>query len=156
MGESWTINSEPTKVAFIKNVERLFEEHKYITFSSPRIGPDRSIDQNSLFHMWLTIYAAHLLKKDKRDVNKGELEGMKREAKARYTAEHPDSKQWMTHTVVSPFDNKKVKLDYTSSKSWKTGEMYMVLTWLQMMAAGDGLILEAKGEFAKRQRKANG
>jgi hypothetical protein len=56
---------------------------------------------------------------------------------------------------IEDYSSGKKKKDYTSSKDWKTGEMYMVLTFIQLCAAQDGLILESKGEFAKNQREAN-
>jgi hypothetical protein len=41
-----------------------------------------------------------------------------------------------------------------SSKNYKRGEMFLFLTWLQMTAANDGLVLESLGEYARLQRKA--
>ncbi len=153
--ESFSINSSASLAAFKANVERLYNEHKYITFSAPSIGKDRSIDQNSLFHVWLTEYVAYRLKKDRRIVDPGELAGMKEIVKKRFTAVHPDCQSWMIHNVVNPF-NGSSKKGYTSSRKWKKGEMFMVLSWFQMVAADDGLILEAKGAFAKLQRVNNG
>ena len=61
----------------------------------------------------------------------------------------------MIHEVVNP-RNGDTKKDYTSSARWLRGEMFLVLTWMQMIAAEDGLILEAKGQFSKLQREHNG
>lgn len=155
MAEQWTVNSITSLTAFNKHVERLFAEHKFITFSSPRIGADRSLDQNALFHVWATEYVAYTLKKDKREVSPGELDGMKQIIKKRFTATHPACYEWMVYEIVNPF-NGATRKDYTSSKSWKRGEMYLVLDWFQMVAAEDGLILESKGQFAKLQREHNG
>lgn len=155
MSEAWTINSEHSKVAFIKYVDQMYEKHKYITFAAPRIGADRSLSQNSLFHVWCTEYIAWRLDITTKAVSKGLLAGMKLIIKKRFTASHPDSQAWMIFDVVNPF-NGKSKKDYTSSADWKRGEMFTVLTWLQMVAAEDGLILESKGEFAKAQREFNG
>lgn len=152
MGESFTINSEISRAAFIKHMNFLYEKHKYITFSSPRIGADRSMDQNALFHVWATEYAAYRLRKDKRDVSDGELDGMKRIIKKHFTAAHSEAYGFMVYELVNPFTGEKKK-DYTSSKTWKRGEMFMVLNWFQMVAAQDGLILESKGQFEKLQRK---
>ena len=55
--------------------------------------------------------------------------------------------------MVNPADPEQKKRDFTSSKDWKRGEMYHFLTWLQVTAAGDGLILESRGEYAELQRK---
>lgn len=148
--DSYTVNSATECLAFARFVERLFGEHKYLTFNW-RIGEKRSIDQNSLLHVWLTEYAAHLLDKDKKRVSRGELEGMKRHAKRMYYVE--TGQPWMVHEVVNPADPEQKKRDFTSSKDWKRGEMYHFLTWLQVTAAGDGLILESRGEYAELQRK---
>ena len=152
MSEAFTINSPTSRLAFNTYVDKLYSEHKYITFSAPRIGADRSHSQNALFHVWATEYVAYRLNKNKKDVSKGELNGMKIIIKQRYAAAHPDSFNWITESVVNPF-NLKVKKGYTSSSDWKKGEMYLVLTWFQMVAAEDGLILESRGEFARLQRR---
>ena len=149
-GEHWTVCSEPTLKAFIAHVKKVFDEHKYATWGAPRIGPDRSIDQNSLFHLWLTEYAAHLLRKDKRDVTKGECEGMKRTVKREYWKLYHFP--FMIHDVICPKTG-ATKKDFTSSASWKQGEMFHVLNYMQDVAATDGLILESKGEHAKLKRQ---
>lgn len=151
--ETFTVNSATSAMAFYRHVQELFAQHKYLTFTL-RIGEKRSLDQNALLHVWLTEYAAHLLDKDKRQVTRGELEGMKRHAKRMYYAEHGEQcASWMIHEVVNPADTSQRKRDFTSSTTWKRGEMYLFLTWLQMKAAMDGLVLESKGEYAELQRK---
>jgi hypothetical protein len=152
MPESWVINSDHSEAAFIANVKKLRAEHKYITYSAPRIGADRSIDQNALFHVWATEYAAFLLKKSKKEVSSGELDGMKRIIKREYCRAHPN--HFMVHEIVNPRTG-ETKKDYTSSANWKSGEMFMVLEWMQMQAAHDGLILESIGQYAKFQREQN-
>lgn len=154
-GESFTINSITSLAAFKKYVEDIYREKKYITFSAPRIGPDRSLDQNALLHVFCTEYAAFLLNKTKKDITSGELDGMKRIAKKKFTSAHPNHYHWMVHKVINPF-NGQSKKDYTSSKNWKRGECYIFLTWLQQTAAMDGLVLESKGEFMKNQREELG
>lgn len=155
MKESWSINSAHSLMAFNKIVEGLYKEHKYITFSAPRIGRDRSLDQNALFHVWVTEYVAYRLQIHKKEATKGLIEGMKQIIKKRFTATHPQAYEWMVFEVVNPF-NGKTKKEYTSSSDWKKGEMFLVLTWFQMVAAEDGLILESKGQFEKLQRVHNG
>ena len=150
MSEHWIVNSDHTEAAFIANLRKLRAEHGYITFSAPRIGKDRSISQNGLFHLWATEYAAHLLNKDKKSVTKGELAGMKRIIKQRFNASTPNN--FMVHDVTDPFTG-NTKRDYTSSADWKVGEAFMVMEWLQLYAANDGLILEAIGQFEKLTRK---
>ena len=146
------VNSATSLLAGQKRMERLFAEHHYVTFTW-RIGPDRSLPQNSLLHVWLTEYAAHLLNKDKRHVTDGELEGMKRHAKRMFYNE--PGERWMVQVVKNPARPEQRKNDFTSSRSWKRGEMFQFLTWLQATAAGDGLVLESKGEYAKLQREQN-
>jgi hypothetical protein len=55
--------------------------------------------------------------------------------------------------IITDYSTGKQRLDYTSSADWKTGEMFMVLTFMQLEAANQGVILESKGEFAKNQRE---
>jgi len=153
MGESWTVNSEQTKKAYIAKVEKDFSEYKYLTYAPPRIGIDRSIDQNSLFHVWCTEFAAYLTPCHTKEVTKGMLEGMKKTVKGLFYRENPYN--WMLHKVICPL-TKREKIDYTSSSSWKQGEMFLVLTFLQNFAATQGCALESKGEFNKLQRKQNG
>lgn len=150
MSDPIVINSVPALLAAIGKLRMLFEEHKYLSLVV-RIGTDRSLDQNALFHVWHTEYAAYLLSKDKRNVTRGELEGVKRITKKNYYNE--TGLAHMVHRVVNPFNPEQSKLDYTSSADWKQGEMFDFLTWLQMKAAGDGLVLESKGEFNKLQKQ---
>lgn len=155
MAESFTINSLTSRAAFNKYVDGLYKKYGHITFGAPRIGADRSMDQNALFHVWVTEYIAFKLKKDKRDVIEGEKEGMKRIIKKQFTATHPACYHWMVYLVINPLTGDSRK-DYTSSKTWKKGEMFLVLCWFQMVAAEEGLILESKGQFNKLQRESNG
>jgi hypothetical protein len=152
-GQIWTINSEHSLSAFLANVRALYDKHHYLTYPKPRIGPDRSLDQNALFHVWATEYAAHLLDKPKKEVTKGELAGMKRIAKQKYY--RYSQEPWLIHEIVDPFSGES-RRDFTSSKDWKTGEMFNFLTWFQMTAANDGLVLESKGKFSKLQKEAEG
>jgi|GEM_PF-1208971 len=149
-GEAWTVNSEHTKRAFFAHIDQQFEEHKYLTFPKARIGADRSLNQNALFHVWLTEYAAHLTKTHIKMVPKTVVEGMKKVVKRDFYAE--TAHKFMVHEIVNPWTGGK-KVDYTSSADWKRGEIYMVLEWLQMKAANDGLVLESKGEYAKLKRQ---
>lgn len=150
-GQAWRCNSEPTLKLFYEHAKKLFDEHKYVTFRWS-VGADRSYDQNALFHVWLTEYAAHLLSRNKSDIGPAELAGMKRTAKAAYYRE--TGADFMVHKIKNFFTGEE-RTDYTSSKNWKRGEMFDVLTWLQGKAAQDGLVLESKGEFHKLQREQN-
>jgi len=152
MAEHWTVNSDHSETAYIASIKALRAEHGYLTFNAPRIGKDRSLTQNGLFHVWLTECAAHYLTKHKKAVTKADLAGMKRAVKRRFNA--ANSNNFMVHAVRDPISNDE-KRDYTSSGDWKRGEMYMVLEWLQLFAANDGLILESIGQFDKFKREAS-
>jgi hypothetical protein len=149
--KNFVVNSLPSLVAFCALVKQLIGEHKYITFSW-RIGQDRSLDQNSLLHVWLTEMAAYYLKKDRRAVTEEELEGMKKKAKKLYYTETGQS--WLVIRPIDPQTGNVGLLTFRSSKRYKQGEMFQFLTWLQMTAANDGLVLESKGEFNKLQQRA--
>lgn len=155
MGEAWKVDSIQTRDAYIEQVKRWWDEHKYVTFPKPRFGVDRSLDQNALFHVFCTEWIAFKLGKHPKMVEKFELAGMKRTVKKMYLIAYPESKSWMIHEIMDYTTGLKKK-DYTSSKDWKRGEMYQVLTFMQNESANQGCILESKGEFAKNQREANG
>jgi hypothetical protein len=148
--KTWIVNSAMDLLAFPKFIQALFVEHKYITFTW-RIGADRSLDQNALAHCWLTEYAAFLLNKPKKQVTEAELEGIKKIAKRKYYAE--SQAEWMVLRPVDPWTGEEGAPVLRSSKHYKRGEMFLFLTWLQMTAANDGLVLESLGEYAKLQRK---
>jgi hypothetical protein len=151
-GEHWIINSEHALKMFLVQLPDMWKKHKHITIKW-RCGSSRSLSQNALLHVWLTEYAAKLLNKTKKQVTKGELEGMKRCAKGEFYKETANS--WMILTITNPKTGESKK-EFTSSKDWGTGGMFDFLTWLQAKAAQDGLILEAKGEFAELVKTQNG
>ena len=152
MKEGFIVNSESSKVAYHATVDAMYAEHPYLTFAPPRVGIDRSLDQNALFHLWCTECAAHYLNKGKKQITEGELEGMKRQVKRECLVDNPDY-GFMRLVLVNPKTG-ITKVDYTSSSSWKVGEMFSVLSWLQMKVAFDGIVLESKGEFLKNQKGA--
>ena len=136
-----------------KNAHKAIDEA--VDGSKVTIGPPgRSLDQNALFHVWLTLYAGHILKKDRKLVSKAELEGMKRIVKKKFYQQF--GYPWMLIKPINPFTLEEGKTDYASSSDYKTGEMFQLLTWLQMQAANDGLVLESTGEFSKLQKKNEG
>lgn len=149
MKEKLIMNSEHSLQAGLRRIQELYREHRYVTFDY-RIGKDRSLDQNALLHVWLTEYAAHLLQVDKRLVTSAQLASIKRKMKKMFYLEH--GYPWMIQRLDDLFGEEKSRNDFTSSKDWRTGEMYEFLTWLQMFAAEGGMILESKGQFNKLQR----
>jgi hypothetical protein len=148
--KTFLVNSVFGLTAFAKFAQSLFDQHKYVTFTW-RIGADRSLDQNALLHVWLTEYCAFLLRKDKREVSEGELEGIKKKAKRMYYAQ--TGAQWMVISPIDPHTGEVGKPILRSSKKYGRGEMFLFLNWLQMTAANDGLVLESRGEYAKLQRQ---
>lgn len=150
MSEHWVINSDHTETAFIASVKQARAEHGYITYSAPRIGKDASMDQKALFNIWIREYAAHLLNKGPKQVTKGEHYGMKRHIKKMFNTFNANN--FMVHDVINPF-TKESKRDYTSTKDWKVGEAFILMEWLQLHAANDGLILESLGQYDKLKRK---
>ena len=151
--KTFLVNSPVSLAAFLSFVAKLFAEKKYLTFSW-RIGEDRSLVQNSLLHVWLTIYAAYLLQKDRRSVTEAELEGIKKTAKRRFYAE--TGAAWMVIHPIDPFTGEILQPVLRSSKNYTREEMFHFLTWLQMTAAEDGLVLESRGQYAKLQREHEG
>jgi hypothetical protein len=150
--KTFVVNSLPSLIAFIATAKKLYEEVKYVTFTW-RIGEDRSLDQNALLHVWLTIYAAHLLNKDRKKVSEEELEGMKRISKKKFYCQYGYS--WVLIRPINPFTGEEGKVQYRSSKEYKQGEMFIFLSWLQMTAAENGCVLESHGEYKKLQREQN-
>ncbi len=149
--KTFVVNSLMSWAAFIKWGFSLFEQWKYVTFTV-RLGADRSLDQNSLFHVWLTDYAAHLAQIHKKSVSPAMVEFLKRKVKKAYYA-HAGA-EWMLERLVNPATGEQSESYFRSSADYKVGEMFLFLTWLQMHAANDGCILESRGQYAKLQRTA--
>ena len=152
MGEAWVINSEASLKAFVVNLTDLYLEHKYITYAAPRIGSDRSLGMNALFHVWLGDFACHLSKCHYTELTDGMIEGIKKTMKGLFYKEY--AYDWMVHKVICPLTRRE-KTDYTSSAKWKQGEMHFFLNWMQNFAATQGCVLESKGEYKKLQREQN-
>lgn len=148
-GEFWIVNSEHTLTAFCAHARQQFADHKYVTYKW-RIGADRSLDQNSLFHVWLTEFAAHLAKCTKKEVSPTMLEQIKKDVKG--WCYRDTSWDFLIYETVSLLTG-ETKKGFTSSASWGRGEMYQVLCWIQNFAAQYGCVLESIGEFAKLKRE---
>ena len=54
MSEKWIVNSDHTKEEFLKHVERLYENHKHVTFSF-KTGRQRTSTQNASMHLYFTL-----------------------------------------------------------------------------------------------------
>lgn len=148
-GELYRVNSDQTLKFFIEHARKLFEQEKYVTFKW-LIGKERSLNSNALFHLWATEYAAHLLNISKKSVTPGILDGMKRHIKKEFYNE--TKHDWLVYEVINPKTGER-KLDFTSSKTYKSVGMFEFLTYIEAMAVNDGLILEVKGEHKKLQKE---
>jgi hypothetical protein len=151
--KTFLVNSPVALAAFVSFVAKLFAEKKYITFTW-RIGIERSLDQNSLLHVWLTEYAAHLAGISKKQVTRPMIEHTKRLAKESFYRLY--GYEWMVDCEIDPRTGETGKPFWTSSADYKTGEMFQFLTWLQMHAANDGCVLESRGQYSKLQREHEG
>lgn len=151
--ESFLVNSDNSLIAFIVKVKALSAQYPHLTWDFPRIGEDRSIDQNALLHVWIGEVVAYRLEIDRKKITKGQLEGTKLDLKGLYY--QATGERFMVHKIEGVVSGRS-KVGYTSSKTWKVGEMFQVLTWMQMWAAEFGLVLESKGKFAKLKREQNG
>lgn len=150
----WIVNSKFSAERFCAFVWEQFEKHKHTTYRW-RHGPDRSLDQGALFHVWSREWVAYKLKKPAEDVDKQELGCMKYTVKKCFY--QSTGSPWMVQQVydLSNPDAPPVT-EFTSSADWGRGEMFEVLTWMQSAAIDDGLVLESLGEYAKLQRKQGG
>ena len=151
-GDFYICNSKQTIGFFLNFAMELWKDHPYVTFTW-RIGEDRSLDQNALFHMWATEYAGHVWDKSKKSVTEGQLLGIKMALKMDFYNE--TRYEWMVVEAVNPKTGEKYT-EYRSSKKYKVKEMFEFLCWVQAKASNNGLILDSKGDFKKRQQKAMG
>lgn len=150
-GEGFTVNSKQTLDFAIKWITDNFEKHKYSTYSV-RHGESRSLNQNALFHVWCTEYAAFALKKHKTEVSEGEREGVKRYFKR--VAYNENAWPWLIVELLNIETGQKKK-DFRSSGSYKAPEMFQFLTWIQAYCMDRGCLLESKGEFKHKQQQQN-
>lgn len=150
----WIVNSKHKAEAFCAFVFEQFEKNHYTTYRW-RHGPDRSLDQNALFHVWCRQWIAYKLKKPSDDVERKEVAGMKHTIKKCFY--QATSAPWMMQEVYDYSDpTAPPVMEFTSSSDWGRGEMFDVLTWMQSAAMDDGLVLESLGEYAKLQRQQAG
>lgn len=152
--KTFVVDSLISLTAFCSFVKTLFGSGQFITFTW-RIGADRSLDQNALFYVFLTEWAAGIAGIAKKEVPKQMIEFLKRGVKRRYYNE--TGYPWMLDKLINPATGEDAGILYASSKNYKVGEMYLVLTWMQMTAAEEnGIVLESRGQFSKLQREQQG
>ncbi len=151
-GQQYIVNSTASLMAYQKWCADEFEKHKYLTFPAPRRGKDRSLTQNALFHVFITEIAAFCTGQHPRKISSDLIEGTKLLAKRQCYAE--THQEWLLQNVIDP-ETGETECRPRSSADYKTGEMFFMLEWLQNHWAQKGLVLESKGEFAKKQREQN-
>lgn len=151
MSQYWTVNSEHTYESFCKHARKMFDEHKYTTYQW-RHGQDRSLDQNALFQVWARQYAAHFGRKPEKEVTEAEHETVKRHFKKMFYLEV--QAEWMI-LEVTDLRTGQISKTWRSSSKYGRGEMFEFLTFVQALAAQNGCILEARGEFNKLNREKN-
>lgn len=59
MAEEWVVNSQQSKEAFLKHMEELYDQHKYVTFTW-KTGRQRTNTQNAALHQYLKDLATTL------------------------------------------------------------------------------------------------
>lgn len=141
----WVINSPERLRYFMEAIPKQWDEAKYLKVTV-REGKARTLDQNSLFHVWSRQYCAFVLQKHEKLISDAEHEAMKLTLKRHFYA--AERNPWMLCTVTDYF-TKETKRDYVSTTRLERGEMFMFMEWIQNKAAEQGLLLEAKGEFAE-------
>ena len=154
--QPFVINGDQAEEKYFAFIRDLRKEHPYLIVKYPRFGEKRSLDQNALFHCFIFEMAAHYFKTEPDDLTSLQLFAMKRSVKVNCLLENPNFREWLiTENIPDPIGGKKgeerKKDGYASSADWGRDGMYHVLTWMQVRAAWDGLMLESKGKFEERQ-----
>ena len=152
MAKSFTINSPASLAAFKSNADQLYQEHKYITFSAPRIGADRSLSSNALSHCWYN-YADKMIS--------DQIGTSRNYCKLHFgipilRAEDDEFRAMYGQVIMShSYETKLNIMRYLPVTSLMSREqMARYLTAVQVhYAEAHGLVLESKGEFAKHQRQ---
>jgi hypothetical protein len=111
-GKRWVVNSEFTKDQFLEYAEKLFEDHKYVTFTWV-IGRKRSQAQNNALHLWLAHLAGVL-----NDAGLDMKKTLKPQADIPWTADR--AKEFLWRPV------QKVVLEKESTTEPTTSEMVLV------------------------------
>lgn len=149
-GSFWRCKNDYSLKACCAFLTRQFAEHGDLIVRW-QIGT-RSLDQNALFHAWCREWVAAKLRKRPEDATKAEIAGMKRTVKKIFYLN--TGADWMVCRVTDySAPNGKTITEFTSSADWASGEMFQVLSFMQMAAAEDGVLLESLGKFQKMQQK---
>jgi len=148
--KQFIINSDKSELEFFDEVKEIRAEKGWLCFKYPTFGIARTVSQNALFHVWLTIAAAFYFKVLREDVTERQIEDMKLWVKKDCLLDNPSYKEFLVTDYIDPKTGEVLRVR-SSSKFWGRDGMFHVLTWFQMVAASDGLILESKGDFEKRQ-----
>lgn len=149
MANDFTVNSSQSLAKAHAMLDQHFKECGYTKYQFKHDAP-ATLPMNALLHVWLTEFAAHLIKCKPEDIDEGAVEGIKRTMKL--ACYHETGQPWLVYRITCPLTGKS-KLDVTSSAKWSKGEKCFFLDFLQAYAAKKGLILESKGEYKKLKDK---
>ena len=154
-GQFWLINSPQQAAEVCKHFAiRVVEDWDGpICWKAKKYTEPRTLSQNALYQAWAREYAAKMLSKKPEDVTEVEHEAMK------YTLQrhcYAELKRDYLITTLKDFFTGQEKPGRASTAGFSTAEMFEYMSWIQARAADDGLILEAKGEFAELKEKQNG
>jgi len=132
-----------------KLIRAAWAKHKYLRVRWEE-GVVRSLDQNALLHVWISEFAAHVLKKPKKEVTKHEKEAMKITCKFHFYQE--TGCEWMLIKVADMFTQDRSAIAWESTADYGFENMFVFMTWIQTTAFERGLTLESKGEYQKLQK----
>lgn len=141
MGNGCTVDSDSSEENAIKWIKELRKKYGRVKIDFTT-GKSNSWDQKALFHVWLREYYRQ---KYNKNPSTDEEKKFKWEVKIyAYT----QGLHFMSESSYSSFLNKEMPRLVSVAKL-STGEMYQLMNFTQMIAAQEGIILEAKGEYKK-------
>lgn len=149
MQNNFTVNSARSLAEAHKLLDQHFKECGYTKYQFKHDTP-ATLPMNALLHVWLTEFAAYLIKCKVEEIDEGAIEDIKRTMKR--ACYHETGQPWLIYRMTCPLTGSS-KVDVTSSAKWSKGEKCFFLDFLQSYAAKKGLILESKGEYKKLKEK---
>lgn len=132
-GEGWTIDSRERLLGFLRHVQQLFDEHKFITVGRVRASSRRSRGQEALWGIWCREIA--------------DFQGLSDEA-VRLAMYH----MFLGYEDLRVSDKLTVKGQLRRFPT-DAGEAYDFMSRVQSWWFQHGLVLQSKGEFANNQRR---
>lgn len=144
---TWVCNSERALQDCIDNLRQQWHTGHYYLIVKAKSGKTRTLDQNSLLHIWCRQLVAHCAKIPEREVTAQQTEDMKTSLKRGYY--RATGNEFVLRKVVDSLTGEAGSA-LRSSTEYETGQMFDLMEWVQAMAITDlGLLLESSGEYAK-------